>query len=385
MADEIYRKLNWGILIPVLSLVFIGIISIWSVTPSSDVSVFQTGYSLKDKILILLTFAPVKQMLFAILGILIMAGLVFMSYYKFKDYAFLFYLTIMILLVILLVWGRVTHGVKRWIPLGSFAFQPSEFMKIALVLVLAVLLMYHREGLRWRHIIMTGLVSLFPVTLVILQPNLGTSLVFLPTILAMMIVAGLRWRDFIIIILGMLVILPIGYFGVLKDYQKKRLLVFIDPSRAPSAEGFQAIQAKTAVGSGGLFGRGWGESEMTTSSLFVPAKHNDFIFTIIAEEWGFLGSSFIIILYLTFFITALGVAYHTRESFGRLVIVGLVTYLTSQTLLNLGMTIGLAPIAGVTLPFMSYGGSSLLSSFIAVGFILSISLNPIRTFEAEGY
>lgn len=374
--------MNWGILLPVLGLALIGIISIWSVTPAPDVSVFGGGYSIKDKIVILLAWSPVKQVLFALLGFLLMAGLVSVPYYKLKDYAYILYFTMLFLLIALIVLGRVTQGVKRWIPLGPFAFQPAEFMKLVLVLLLAALLMYHKRVLPWRYIIAAGAVALCPVGLVMLQPNLGTALVFLPTLLAMLVVARLRVRDLVLIAMFLLIVLPLGYFGIMKDYQKKRIQTFISPTGAATAEGFQAVQAKTAVGSGGIFGRGWGRSE-TTTSLFVPAKHNDFIFTTIAEEWGFLGSSLVIILYLVFFISALLIAYHTRESFGRLLTVGLVTYLASQTLINLGMTIGLAPIAGITLPFVSYGGSSLVSSFIAAGLIINVGLKPIHTFEAE--
>ncbi|MBI4835179.1 MAG: rod shape-determining protein RodA [Planctomycetes bacterium] len=370
------RSLNSVVIIPMLLLTLIGIIAIWSAAP--DVSDKLTGLSR------IFANQAVKQIAFTLVALLAFGIILLVNYYKLKDYTYALYIGLLVLILLLIAWGRVSHGARRWFQLGPFALQPSEFMKIVLVLMLARIMMHKRNVERFRDLFVPLIVTLIPFGLVFLQPSLGTALLFLPTFVVMVFVSGTPARNIIIMFVVIAIIAPIGYFFVLKDYQRYRLLGFLTPSTIPSSEGFQLIQSKVAVGSGSIIGRGWGEGD-SSGSLFVPERHNDFIFTTISEEWGFVGSSLVIVLYLIMYLGAVFIAYNTREPFGRLAILGLVTYLTAQTFINIGMTIGFAPITGLPMPFVSYGGSSLLSSYIAMGLIVNIGVNQLPSFASRDF
>lgn len=370
------RNLNLLIIIPMLALTLIGIFAIWSAQPNITTS--QTG------LLKLFSYQATKQFIFAIISLGVLGGLLFVNYYRLKDYSYVIYALFVGLVLILAVWGRVSHGARRWFQLGPFAFQPSEFLKIAMVLALARLMMYKNNIDQLKDFIPPILITLIGIIAVLLQPHLGLALILFPTFILMLFAAGARRKDLILLFLILAVIVPIGYFFVMKDYQRSRLIAFLNPGNAPTGDGFQIIQSRVAVGSGGIIGRGWGAGD-STGTLFVPERHNDFIFTAISEEWGFIGSSLIIFLYLLLYLSSLFVAYNTREPFGRLIIVGIISYLTIQTFINIGMTIGLAPITGLPLPFLSYGGSSLLSSYLAMGLIINIGMHQIPSFAAKDF
>ncbi|MEK7449839.1 MAG: rod shape-determining protein RodA [Planctomycetota bacterium] len=398
MSETIPVRLNWLLILPVFLLVLIGVLAIWSAgapftqrlisssaeTAGENIGSSPTAISVAAQIKNFLKIHVFKQLIFAVIGLVVFIFLLRINYYVIKDYSYLIYLFILGLLVLVIIIGRVTHGAQRWIPLGPFALQPSEFMKIAFVMALARFMMFKDNVKYMAYFIGPVLLTVIPMGLIFLQPNLGTTLIFLPTLIVMLFVAGARVKHILILIFTLLILFSSGYFFVLKEYQKDRIKAFVNPTRAPSSEGFQLIQSLVAVGSGGFIGRGWGSGE-SGATLFVPERHNDFVFTTISEEWGFLGSSFVLGLYLLFFLSALGSAYQTREPFGRLLISGLVTYLCVQTFINIGMTIGMAPITGIPLPFISYGGSSLLSSFIAAGLIVNVSLKQIPSFAQRDF
>ncbi len=388
MNETIPARLNWMLVLPMFLLILIGVLAIWSASPSSagydNIGRPLVSSSLTDQIQSLIKMYPFKQLLFAGIGLAVFIFILLINYYRLKDVSYLIYLFFLVLLVLVLFMGKTTHGARRWFALGPFAVQPSEFMKIAFVMVLARFMMHKDNISRLTDLIGPLLITFIPMFLILKQPNLGTTLIFLPTLIVMLFVAGARLKHIAIFIIALLLVFLFGYFFVLKDYQKSRLRAFMDPTSAPTSEGFHLIQSRVAVGSGGISGRGWGAGE-SSATLFVPERHNDFVFTTISEEWGFIGSSFVILLYLMLFLTALISAYQTREPFGRLLIVGLVTYLASQTFINIGMTIGLAPITGITLPFISYGGSSLLSSFIALGLIVNVGLNQVHSFAQRDF
>jgi len=370
------RNLNLLIIIPMLALTLIGIFAIWSAQPESTPT--QTG------ILKLFSYEATKQFVFALISLGVFSAFLFINYYRLRDYSYVIYALFVGLVLILAVWGRVSHGARRWFQLGPFAVQPSEFLKIAMVLALARLMMYKNNIDSFKDFIAPILLTLFAIVAVLMQPHLGMALVLFPTFIIMLFAAGARRKDLIILFLILSVIVPVGYFFVLKDYQRSRLIAFLNPGGAPTGDGFQIIQSRVAVGSGGIIGRGWGAGD-STGTLFVPERHNDFIFTAISEEWGFIGSSLIIFLYLLIYLSSLFVAYNTREPFGRLIIVGIIAFLTIQTFINIGMTIGLAPITGLPLPFLSYGVSSLLSSYIAMGLIINIGMHQLPSFAAKDF
>jgi len=380
MFNNLFRNLNGLIIIPTILLVLIGVLAIWSVSDDDTSDNAQTS-TLKQ----ILVIQVVKQLLFLALALLVFWILLTINYYRLRDYSYLVYALCLGLLGILVVWGRISPGgAKRWFTLGPLAFQPSEITKIALVLALSRLMMYQSKITRLRDFIPPLVLTLLPVGLVLLQPNLGTALVMLPTFIVMLIASGTPRRNLVMLFLAILVLVPFSYFVVLKDYQRQRIRTFFNPTAAPTSEGFQLIQSRVAVGSGGLIGRQWGQAE-STATLFVPEQHNDFIFTTISEGWGFVGSSVVILLYLVLFSGALLTAYNIREPYGRLVIIGLVGYLATQTLINIAMTIGLAPITGITLPFISYGGSSLLASFISLALIINIGAQQIPSFSSRDF
>ncbi|MFH1228610.1 MAG: rod shape-determining protein RodA [Planctomycetota bacterium] len=370
---------NWVNIIAMLLLTLVGIACMWSIIPS-PAGVFESHQQITSGILMrMLSFQPAKQTLFAVLSLLVFMLILKINYYKLKDYSWFMYFGCLLLLVGLLVLGRFIQGSRRWFSLGPIAFQPSEFMKIATVFVIAQIIMHKQNLNRLGGLIIPFILTVIPMGLILLQPDLGTSLLFMPALFMMLFVGGARLKYLIIAIALIILSFPAAYMWGLKDYQRARLKVFIDPSKSPSSDGYQLLSSRTAVGAGGFLGHNWGGNENATS-VFVPERHNDFVFTIIAEEWGFIGASAVIVLYFILLISALLIAATTREPFGRLTIVGLATILTIQISINIGMTIGLAPVTGMTLPFVSYGGSSLLSSFIIVAIINNIRMRQLPSF-----
>jgi len=257
--------------------------------------------------------------------------------------------------------------------------QPAEFMKVALVLALARLLMYAPSLEKARSLILPILVASVPTALVLIQPDLGTAMLYFPAMLAMAYAAGARLKHVLGLVLLAALAAPPAYLYGMKEYQRNRLISFLLPDQVPKALTYQQSQSVRAVASGGLEGQGPGESAVS-QPFHIPDRHTDFVFSIIAQDFGFLGSSFLLLLYAVYFLHAMRIAHNTRESFGRLVAVGLITIHAAQVFINIGMTIGIAPIAGLTLPFVSYGGSSLVSSALTAGILLSIGSRWIPTF-----
>ncbi len=268
--------------------------------------------------------------------------------------------------------------------MGPFMFQPSEYMKIVTVLAMANILAHRTNITSLKGLFLPYLFTFIPIGLILTQPDLGTALVFLPILFVMVYIAGARVKHILITIFIGLLFLPIAYFYLMKDYQRARFQVFLAPSKSATADAYHLMQSRTAVGSGGFWGSFWRDPE-EAPSIFVPARHNDFIFTVIAEKWGFVGTSLTLFLYFILFGRSLFIASTTREPFGRLVIVGITAYLITQIIVNISMTVGLAPITGLTLPLISYGGSSLTSTFIALGFIYNIQLKHIPSFSSRDF
>lgn len=370
-------RLQWPLLGIVLLLIALGVAAIATAT-SESVGVSAAASDLS----VALAYRPAKQVLFAGLGVTVCLLFAWMNYFQWRHFAMLAYAVCLAGLAGLWIYGDISHGARRWIPLGPLNLQPSEFMKIGLVLGLARFLMYRENLARWRGLLGPFLLTVIPMGLVLLQPDLGTALVFLPVFLAMVLVAGARPAHLMAAILLAAACVPIAYEGLLHDYQRKRIDVFFNPAAAPMAEGFQLLQAKRAVSAGGVWGSG---GSIDTSPHFVPERHNDFIFTVIAEEWGFVGSTAVVLLYVLLLTLCLRIAWVTREPFGRLIVVGFTTMLAVQAFVNIGMTIGLAPVTGITMPFVSYGGSSLLASCVSAGLVLSVGGRWQPTFAGKDF
>lgn len=354
-------RLNKTILTCVLLLAGMGMLCLWTVAPPTDLS----GEAVPKSIFL-------KQATFLAAAIPLMVLVAWPHYQHYRRGAFCFYAVCLVALAALLVKGRYTRGARGWFALGPVNVQPAEFMKIALVLTLARVLMYGRQVQRLRGLILPVVLTAVPAALILVQPDLGTTLLLVPTLLAMLYVAGARRLHLAGMILILALAAPAAYFFVLKDYQKNRLIAFALPDKVPPDVRYQRDQSVKACAQGRLLGRGLGESGVFFP-FHIPDRHTDFVYSIIAEELGFAGSTFVLLLFAVYFGQSCLIAYQSREPFGRLVVVGLTTLLGTQTMINLGMTLGVAPITGVTLPFVSYGGSSLLTCAAAAGLVLNVS------------
>ena len=294
-----------------------------------------------------------------------------LGYRYFLGISYAFYVLAIAFLVGVDLFGTVRLGAQRWIELGPFSFQPSEFAKLATVLALANFLGSRNpwEG-EWKVIGTTVLVAGLPLVLILKQPDLGSAVLLIPLGVFLLFLWGIRLRYLVMSFVGSLLASPF-LWNLLKDYQKKRILVFLNPQLDPLGAGYTAIQSRIAVGSGGLFGKGWLHGSQSQLD-FVPEHHTDFIFSVIGEELGFFGSFFLVFLYGILFYQVFQVMEKTTDIKGRLLVLGILSFLFFQFLINVGMSFGLFPITGITLPFVSYGGSSLVASAIALGLIASV-------------
>ncbi len=308
-------------------------------------------------------------------GLFLMIAVALTDIRFFYRWSWVIYAVLLASLVGVEVMGHIGMGAKRWLNFGYFVLQPSEHMKVALALVLARYfheLSYDQIGNPLR-LIPPVLMVIVPAVLILLQPNLGTAMMTLLFSAAVFFLAGVRWWKFAIIGL----IAPIGaYFawGHLHDYQKKRLTTFLDPSADPQGAGYNIIQSKIALGSGGLFGKGFAMG--TQSQLnFLPEKHTDFIFVVLAEEFGLVGACILLGLFFLLIFYGYAISLTARSQFARLLGLGLTTTLFLYIITNVSMVMGLIPVVGIPLPLISYGGSVMLAFYIACGLILSIAIH----------
>lgn len=316
-----------------------------------------------------------KQVLWFALGCLIFLFTLLVDYQKLKKLAPWIYVVTLVALAVVLVVGDGIKGSRRWLNIGGFNLQPSEFMKLALVLQLAR--SFSSQDVEpfppLKQMLPAFGYVLAPAFLILVEPDLGTTLCLLAISFTMLFVFGIRWRYFIAVaIVGILSIYPLWHYGM-KEYQKERIRTVLAPERDPMGSGYHTIQSKVAVGSGMLWGKGFLKG--TQNKLrFLPEKHTDFIFSVWAEEWGFWGCTVMIALFFLFICAAFRVAGRAKDRFGMLIVVGMTSLIMWQSMINIGMVIGLLPVVGITLPFVSYGGSSLLTLCAAVGLIENVSM-----------
>lgn len=307
------------------------------------------------------------------LGVMLTLAMIDVKY--FMRFAYVFYFAVLILLVIVEVSGHVGMGAQRWINLGFMKLQPSELMKIALVLALARY--FHTTPLQnietMRGIVTPLLMVLIPAMLVMTQPDLGTALMLLFSAGAMFFAVGVQLWKFGIVLLGVIVSMPIAW-NLLHDYQQNRVLTFLDPERDPLGAGYHIIQSKIALGSGGVFGKGFLKG--TQSHLnFLPEKHTDFIFTMLSEEFGMIGAIFVVLINILILAYSYAFALRTTSYFGKLAAVGLSTNFFLYVMINMAMVLGLIPVVGIPLPLISYGGTVIISVMAGFGIILSVNIN----------
>ncbi len=354
------------IVIVVFLILFFGILCLFS-------SCHQKGEFVKKDIF-------VKQLLWVGVGwgVLLLASR--HDYRSLKGWGVPLYIVSLATLAHVLFSGRAIMGAQRWISLGEFSFQPSELGKFALILVLAGYfsiktghqLQAQPQSLGcFRGLLLPLGITLLPTGLVLLQPDLGTAIVYLFIFATIAFLAEVRLRYLVGAAVAGLASLPL-FWHMLKDYQRSRLLVFLNPNIDPLGAGYTIIQSKIAIGSGRFFGKGWMSG--TQSQLnFLAERHTDFIFSVWGEEWGFLGSLFLVVMYAILVIMILRVAALSRDIFGRLLAVGVAALIFFHAFINIAMNIGMSPVVGLPLPFMSYGGSSLVINMAAIGIVLNIA------------
>jgi len=313
-----------------------------------------------------------KQFFWVLIGLFAMCLLMNMDYLKILDFAYLAYFINILFLVLLLLFGGERFGAKRWFSLGPFSFQPSEFIKLTVIFALASLLENRREKKgSISNFVLAILLTLPAFLFIFLQPDLGTSVVLVPILFAILFISGERIKYLLSVIMMAVCALPFAWH-FLKDYQKSRLMVFINPNIDPLGAGYTIIQSKIAVGSGGLFGKGWLGG--TQSHLrFLPERHTDFIFSVVGEEWGFIGGSILLLLYMIIIGRGLKIIANIEDVAGKVIATGIITLIAFQVIVNISMTIGFMPVVGLPLPAISYGGSNTIVTLMGIGLLLSVS------------
>jgi rod shape determining protein RodA len=351
---------DWGLLGLALALGAVGIMTLYSAVTAGTEAPVRILY--------------MKQMLWLGIGLSVMMGSLFINYRNLERWAPVLYAGCVVLLVAVLVGGKYVSGSRRWLVLGPLSIQPSELAKLAVILILARYYARHAStaGLNLRRLAKPLLLVALPFALIVNQPDLGTAALLVLIAASMTLFVKIDRRSLLYIGASSIVTGPLVWF-FLKDYQKQRILTFLNPERDPLGAGYHIIQSKIAIGSGMLTGKGYLEGTQNALS-FLPEQHTDFIFSVLAEEWGFVGGATLIVIFLLLIIWALTVAYGCREPFGTILAVGITAMLFWQVAINIGMVMGLMPVVGVPLPLVSYGGSSVLSILLGIGFLMNISM-----------
>ena len=309
-----------------------------------------------------------------LLGLLVLASL---DYRRLVRIAPILYLLGLAGVAAVFVVGRTVSGARRWVALGPFTVQPSEVFKLCFILALVwVLTSRWAQPIGRGTIVVTIALAAVPAVLIVKQPDLGTAFLLFPVLVALLVGAGMRLRLLGGLALAGMSTLPLAWLAM-KDYQRERIFVFLDPVRDPQGSAYNVIQAKIAIGSGQLLGKG--VAGATQSRLaFLPERHTDFIFAVFAETWGFVGCLVLLTCYVLVLLRGFDIAASAREPVGRLVALGATTLLATQILVNVGMVTGLLPVVGIPLPLMSYGGSSMVVSLMTLGLLLSVRMRQFQ-------
>lgn len=359
-VKRILKNLDWWLVAAVVLLLGCGLGLIDSATHSFAVS---TGKAWHVQ----------RQSMFMAFGLLLVTASFAFDYRMLKNYASRLYIFNIVLLVAVMLFGHSQLGAQRWIQIGSLSFQPSEFAKVFLIICLATFMDKRIEWLEnFKDYLPVFAYIFVPFLLVMRQPDLGTSLTFIAILVGMIFVSGFKYKWFFRLGVIFVALLP-AFWLILKDYQKNRIRVFLNPELDPFGSGYHVIQSKIAIGSGSLLGKGWLAG--TQSQLnFLPENHTDFIFAVAGEEFGFIGTAFIIILYAIIIWRGIAIALDADDNFGTLLAVGVTSMFMFHVMVNIGMTAGIMPVTGVPLPFLSYGVSSLTTNLMLVALLLNIKV-----------
>jgi len=353
------KKIDWLIVISVAILLCISLLSIYSTTHNKTNIYF------------------LKQIIFSVIAIILIIGISFLDYRILKNHSFflvILYLIMLIFLVGLLFFTDEIRGAKSWFNFGKFSFEPIEYTKLVIILILAKYFsLRHIEMYRLRHLIVSGIYLILPILAVLKQPDFGSVIILTAIWLGVIIFIGIKLRHLILLAGSSLCAAIAAWAYLLKDYQKIRIISFINPQLDPLGSGHNIIQSLISIGSGGIIGKGLGFGTQNQLN-FLPEAHTDFIFASIAEEWGLIGLIIIFFLFAFIFYRLIKIGLRATDNFSRLFISATVIMLSSQVIINIAINLGLLPITGIPLPFLSYGGSNLIMNSIALGIIQSIKI-----------
>ena len=351
---------DWVLLLLVLSICAIALLNMYSAGTSLVNSRGEPIY--------------VKQFFWFLIGLAMMMICFGLDYRLINEYGYVIYSISVFFLLILFFYGEITRGTQRWFVIGGFSFQPSEMAKLTIILALTKFFSRNEvEGdYNLRQLWIPFLMVLVPFMLILKQPDLGTAMVLIIVFVSMVVFVGIQWRSVAVVITSGVLLMPICW-TFLKDYQKERILTFLDPELDPLGSGYHIIQSIIAIGSGGFLGKGFLKG--TQSQLrFLPEHQTDFIFSVFAEEWGFLGALILIILFLALVLWGLRTARQSRDLVGTLIAFGISILIFWEVLINIGMVIGIIPVVGIPLPFFSYGGSSMVVLMMGIGLLMNVSM-----------
>ena len=333
------------------------------------VNLYSAGYNRGEG-----TPLYIKQLYWLAVGLGVMCVTLTYDYRHLEKLSYPIYIITIVLLLAVMFGGKMVSGSRRWLPLGPLSLQPAELAKIAIILALATY--FNRrprmEAMRLKDLIVPGILVLIPVGLIIKQPDLGSGILVVLVAASIILFVGVRWRTLVGCGLTMVMLSPV-IWHFLKDYQRQRVLTFLDPGKDPLGAGYHILQSMIAVGSGQFWGKGFLQG--TQSQLyFLPEQHTDFVFSVFAEEWGFVGSAVLLLLFTALALWGLSVARDCKERFGHLLALGVTALIFWQIFINLCMVTGFLPVVGIPLPLFSYGGSSLITTLLGVGFLLNIRM-----------
>jgi len=361
---------DWTLFLTAAALAVVGVINLYSAT-----SVARAAFS----------EMYIQQVYWLVLGGILGAVVAVIDYRHYERLGYVLYGVGVLLLILVFILGKDIRGSSRWIAIGSFGFQPSEFMKLFLIIALAKYLHDdpRTEARGIKDLVPPALITAVPTFLILKQPDLGTALIHLLIFVTACLLTRIRWQTIVGIVIATAIFLPLSWTYVLKDYQKQRVLVFLNPEANILGSGWHAHHARVAIGAGGWKGQGFMQGTQN-QFLFLPDQHSDFPFAVFAEDWGFLGCFVLVSLYMFLVLWAIRIAATAKDRFGAVLAIGVGALIFWHSLFNLGMVTGLLPVVGVTLPLFSAGGSSVLTIMIGIGLLMNVSMrrywaSPART------
>ena len=360
-----FLQLDWIIIVSFFLLVTIGLMVLYSISSINnqlDLAHFS------------------RQLLAFVIGLILMFLVAFYDYRTFNSFSTKFYFLAVLVLVMVFFLGIRVRGTTGWIGFLSYNFQPVEMVKVVVIIFLASFLSKKKiEFSNFVKIVASAILVSVPIFLIIKQPDFGSALIIIGIWIGMLLVSGISKKSILALVIIFFVSTAGGFF-MLKDYQKNRIINFVNPQNDPQGSGYNVTQSIVAVGSGGIFGKGLGHGSQSQLN-FLPEKHTDFIFAVIAEELGLIGSIFVILLFGVILYRFSRIASLARDNFGYLLSVGVMIMFFIQIFINIGMNIGIAPVTGVPLPLLSYGGSSMISILVSIGLVQSVYIRRVKTLD----